>query len=47
MTPKLHNSKAWLYKRFITQNKTIIEIAAEAKVSEMTIRRALQRQGLL
>lgn len=46
MSVKLHTSKAWLQKRFIEEGKTVKEIAEEAKVTEMTIRRALEKLGL-
>lgn len=42
----LHHSTAWLRKRFITDRKTIEEMAKEAKVEPMTIRRALRKAGL-
>ena len=43
---KLHKSAAWLRKRFIQDNKTIEEMAREAGVQPMTIRRALEREGI-
>jgi DeoR/GlpR family transcriptional regulator of sugar metabolism len=47
MTPKLHTSVTWLKRRFLEQNKTIAEMAKEAKVTEMTIRRALEKAELI
>lgn len=47
MTQKLHNSVAWLKMRFVTQGKTIEEMAKEAGVVPMTIRRALESNGLI
>lgn len=47
MGQKLHNSEAWLKLRFVTQKKSIAEMAQEAGVSEMTIRRALESSGLI
>ncbi len=47
MKAKLHTSRAWLYKRFVTEGKTIQEMSEEAKVSAMTIRRALEQKGLI
>lgn len=46
MTVKLHKNKAWLYKRRITEGKSIEQMAEEAKISVMTIRRALEKEGL-
>lgn len=47
MSQKLHTSYAWLKLRYITEKKTIIEMAKEAKVVPMTIRRALEANGLI
>jgi predicted transcriptional regulator len=47
MTQKLHTSKTWLKRRFVEQGKTIAEMATEARVTEMTIRRALEKEGLI
>lgn len=44
---RLHKSKAWLTQRFIYDNKTIEELAIEAGVTPMTIRRALEKENLL
>lgn len=46
MVQKLYTSVAWLKLRYVTQNKTIEEMAAEARVAPMTIRRALEAAGL-
>lgn len=46
MSQKLHTSVDWLRLKFITQGKSIEEIAKEARVTEMTIRRALNSAGL-
>lgn len=43
---KLYNSETWLKMKFITQGKTIEEIAKECNVQPLTIRRALQKIGL-
>ena len=43
---KLYESKQWLYKRYIIDKKNIVEMAAEAKCSHMTIQRALEKIGL-
>lgn len=47
MSIKLHNSYDWLKLKYLTQRKTIEEMAKEARVSEMTIRRALESNGLI
>ena len=44
---KLYQSKEWLYRRYVVQKKTVTEIAAECKVSAMTIQRALDKFGLI
>ena len=44
---KLHTSVAWLRRRYLHDKKTITEMSREAGVSEMTIRRALEREGLI
>lgn len=44
---RLYHSDAWLRLRRVQQRKTIAEMAKEAGVTEMTIRRALQAAGLI
>ena len=44
---KLYKSKDWLKLRYVSQRKTIEQIAAECGVTEMTIRRHLQEFGLI
>ena len=44
---KLYQSKDWLYRRYVVQNKTVTEIGKECGVSAMTIQRYLQEFGLL
>ena len=44
---KLYNSKDWIYKRYVTEKKSILEMAMEAKCSHMTIQRELERYGLI
>jgi predicted transcriptional regulator len=46
MTQKLHTSVTWLRRRFIEQSKTIAEMAKEAGVTEMTIRRSLEKANI-
>lgn len=47
MKVKVYDSIAWLKKRFIQEGKTIDQMATEADVNSMTIRRALQKNGLI
>lgn len=47
MVQKLHTSYAWLHRRFIHEHKSIEEMAKEAKVAPLTIRRALQKADLI
>lgn len=44
---KFYDNVNWLRKRFVTDGKTIAEMASEAKCAEMTIRRALKEKGLM
>ena len=44
---KLYKSKAWLYKRYVVEKKTIEEIAKEAGTSHQTIYRYLTEAGLI
>jgi DeoR/GlpR family transcriptional regulator of sugar metabolism len=44
---KLHASRAWLIQRYLHDRKTIEEMAKEAKTSQMTIRRMLEKEKLL
>lgn len=43
---KYLSSKAWLYKRRVTEGKTVEEMAEEAGVVSMSVRRALERYGI-
>lgn len=47
MAQKLHTSIAWLRLKYITQGRSIEEMAKEADVVPMTIRRALESAGLI
>lgn len=47
MSQKLHKSYAWLHRRYVHEHKSISEMAREARVTEMTIRRALTTAGLM
>lgn len=44
---KLYESKDWLYRRYVVQKKSIVDIAKEAGCSHMTIQRALEKYGLI
>lgn len=47
MSQKLYRSYGWLHRRFVVDRKSIAEMAKEAGVVEMTIRRALETNGLM
>jgi transposase len=42
----MYKSKAWLYKRFVVEGKTVDAIAKEAKCSRRTIYNYLEKFGL-
>ena len=44
---KLYDNKEWVYKRYVTEKKTVREMAMEANCSHMTIQRELERHGLI
>jgi DNA-binding MurR/RpiR family transcriptional regulator len=44
---KLYQSKEWLYRRYVTQKKSITVIAKECGVSTMTIQRYAEQFGLI
>lgn len=44
---KPYQSKAWLYRRYVVQKKSITVIAKECGVSTMTIQRYVQEFGFL
>lgn len=44
---KLYESKDWLYRRYVVQKKSVVDIAKEAGCSHMTIQRALEKYGLI
>ena len=43
----LYKSKAWLYKRYIVERKSIVDIAKEAGCSHMTIQRYLEKHKIV
>lgn len=47
MVQKLYISIEWLTLRYVRQNKSIDEMSKEANVAPMTIRRALEKAGLI
>jgi len=47
MSEKLYKSVIWLKKRFIIEGSSMAEMAIEANVTEMTIRRSLEGAGLI
>jgi hypothetical protein len=44
---KLWDNKDWVYKRYVIEKKTVLQMAMEAKCSHMTIQRALERFELI
>lgn len=44
---KLYQSRDWLYRRYVVQKKTVVEIGKECNVSAMTIQRYLVEFGLI
>jgi hypothetical protein len=44
---KMWDSRDWIYKRYVVEKKSILEMAMEAKCSHMTIQRSLQRFDLI
>ncbi len=44
---KLWDNKDWVYKRYVLEKKTILQMAMEAKCTHMTIQRALERWELI
>lgn len=47
MKPKLEKSVAWLKQRWVTEQKSLEEMAREAGCSTQTIRRRLREAGLI
>jgi DeoR/GlpR family transcriptional regulator of sugar metabolism len=43
---KRYESSSWLRRKLYVDKMTVDEIAAECKVSHMTIRRAIEKFGL-
>ena len=44
---KLWENKNWVYKRYVVEKKSVLQMAMEAKCSHMTIQRALERFDLI
>jgi DNA-binding CsgD family transcriptional regulator len=47
LSDKRYESKAWISKRFLSEKKSMKEIADECGVNERTIRRALEKHGII
>jgi len=44
---KLWESKDWMYKRYVVEKKTVLQMAMEARCTHMTIQRALEKFDLI
>jgi hypothetical protein len=44
---KLWDNKDWVTKRYVTEKKSVLDMAMEARCSHMTIQRALERFDLI
>lgn len=44
---KVYESQVWLRQRYVIEHKSLMEIAAEAGCSHMTIKRYLVKFGLM
>ncbi|CAB5218185.1 hypothetical protein UFOVP204_67 [uncultured Caudovirales phage] len=44
---KLWDNKDWVFKRYVTEKKSVLDMAMEARCSHMTIQRALERFDLI
>ena len=42
----LHNNKAWLFKRYCVERKSVKKIAKEAGVSEVSVYASIKKMGL-
>lgn len=47
MKLKLYDSKAWMYRRYVVEKKSVDEIAKEAGASRRTVYAKLKEFGLL
>lgn len=47
MRVKLYNSKAWMYRRYVIEKKSVDEIAKAASTSRRTIYLKLKEYGFL
>ena len=47
MKPKIEKSLTWLKKKWVTEQKSLEEMAREAGCSVQTIRRRLREAGLI
>jgi hypothetical protein len=44
---KLYQSEVWLYRKYVVQKKSVVQIAIECNVSAMTVQRYLTKFGLI
>lgn len=44
---KLYQSKEWLYKKYVAEKKSVVEISKLCGVSAMTINRYLEHFGFI
>lgn len=44
---KLWDNKDWVYKRYVVERKSVLDMAMEARCSHMTIQRALEKFELI
>ena len=40
-------NRDWVYKRYVVEKKTVLQMAMEARCSHMTIQRALEKHGII
>ncbi len=40
-------NRDWVYKRYVVEKKTVLQMAMEARCSHMTIQRALEKFDLI
>lgn len=44
---KLYANRVWLYQRYVTERKSIYEIAEEAKCSPSTVQKYLEKYKMI
>ena len=45
-SPVLHNKKAWIFKRYCVERKSVKKIAKEAGVSEVSVYASIKKFNL-